>query len=72
MGKVACYQLKDSGISIVHPVDDNFIHEIAQRSVPAGVPYVVIEFEDLPPDSTYNLALELDTSNPSGYGTNTI
>ena len=36
--------------------------------MPAGVPYKIVNSEDLPQDHTFFNAWEADFSNPDGYG----
>ena len=41
---------------------------VARKDVPAGVPYKIVNSEDLPQDHTFFNAWEADFSNPDGYG----
>lgn len=44
------------------------INEVALKDVPPGVPYLIIDEEDVPSDHTFFNAWEADFSNPDGYG----
>lgn len=44
------------------------IEEIARKDVPAGVPYKIIDVEEIPTDRTFRNAWEADFSSPDGYG----
>lgn len=44
------------------------IHDVAQKDVPAGVPYRILTVDDIPSDGTYREAWELDFSEPDGVG----
>lgn len=57
-------------IAIVHPSLSCplTIEQIAQKDVPSGVPYLIIEEEVLPEDRTFRYAWTADFSNPDGYG----
>jgi len=47
------------------------IHEIAQLVVPDGLPYLIVDRADLPPDDgVWFEAWEADFSEPDGYGIN--
>ena len=56
------------GISVVIPTGELSIEEVAQKDVPAGVPYLIISFDDVPTDRTFRDAWEADFTNPDGYG----
>lgn len=42
--------------------------EIARKDTPAGIPYLIVNDNDLPDDHTFFNAWEADFSNPDGYG----
>jgi len=44
------------------------IEEIAAKDVPAGVPYKIINAEDLPTDRTFRNAWEAHIDTPDGVG----
>lgn len=60
----------DGGISILIPSDscDLTILQMAQKDVPAGVPYKIVDISEIPTDRTFRDAWEYDFSNPDGYG----
>jgi hypothetical protein len=57
-------------ISIVVPSSDNVLSlsEIATQTVPKGLPYKIINSEDIPSDRIFRNAWTFDFSNPDGYG----
>ena len=60
----------DNTISIVYPAPNSRLtfDEIIKKSVPSGVPYLVIDSSELPADREFRDAWEADFSNPDGYG----
>ncbi len=58
------------GIVLVYPVLDCglSIEEIARKDVPANVPYLLLEADQVPSDHTYFEAFTADFSQPNGYG----
>lgn len=62
---------QDSGsIALVIPAPECglSVQEIARKDVPAGVPYLIVNNEDVPLDHEFFNAWEADFSNPHGYG----
>lgn len=61
-----------TGIAVVHPTPEflaeHTMADVAQKSVPAGVPYRVIDASHIPADRTFRDAWEADFSNPDGFG----
>jgi hypothetical protein len=59
----------ETGIAVVTPNEacGLTVEEIAEKDVPAGVPYVFMQSEDLP-DPTFRVAWECDFSSPDGIG----
>jgi len=58
-----------TGLAVVSPCDCGLtVAEIAQKDVPAGVPYRIVEDADLPTDGSPQSAWEADFSQPDGYG----
>lgn len=53
-----------TGIAILHPSEDDLqkygIDAIAQKDVPEGMPYKIIESSDLPADRTFRAAWSVD------------
>ena len=58
----------DGGISVISPTGKLPIADVAQKDVPAGTPYLVVEDDVVPSDRTFRNAWEADFSNPDGYG----
>lgn len=54
----------NGGISIIHPTDEALeimsIDEIAQKDVPTGKPYKIINDNDIPTDRSYRDAWTID------------
>ena len=51
------FQNDNGGISIIHPTDEALeimsIDEIAQKDVPTGLPYKIVDDSEVPTDQTY-------------------
>lgn len=64
------YPNDESGICVVIPSPNTklTIEQLAQKDVPAGKPYKIIEDSDVPTDRTFRNAWEADFSNPDGFG----
>ena len=58
----------EGGICVVHPTGELSIEDVAQKDVPAGTPYLVVEDNVIPSDRSFRNAWEADFSNPDGYG----
>ena len=58
----------DGGISVISPTGKLPIADVAQKDVPAGTPYLIVEDDVIPSDRTFRGAWEADFSNPDGYG----
>lgn len=48
--------------------DIDAAHDLAQKIVPTGQPYLIVDEQDLPTDYTFRDAWQADFSNPDGYG----
>lgn len=72
MNKRIIYQTEDGGVAIIIPapncLTERTIEEIATKDVPAGVPYKIINAEDLPTDRTFRNAWEAQIDTPDGVG----
>ena len=57
-------------IAVIVPSSDTAlpIEEIARKDTPAGVPYLIVDAEDIPEDRTYRAAWTADFSSPDGVG----
>jgi hypothetical protein len=64
------YQNQDNTIAIIIPVEGCglTVEQIAQKDVPHGVPYLIVEDSDLPSDWSTSAAWEADFSAPHGIG----
>jgi hypothetical protein len=62
------FQNETGGISVIIPTGELPIEDVAQKDVPAGVPYLLADVADIPDDRTFRGAWEADFSNPDGYG----
>lgn len=60
----------DMGLCIIIPCESCglTIDEIAQKDVPAGVPYKIVDVSEIPEDRTFRDAWEYDFKKPDGYG----
>lgn len=58
----------DGGICVIHPTGELSIEQVALKDVPAGVPFLIINEDEIPSDRTYRGAWTADFSNPDGYG----
>jgi len=63
------FPMSDGKIALISPVSGSefTIEQIAQKDVPAGVPYLIVAEADLPPLETQE-AWEADFSQPHGHG----
>jgi len=67
-GKCIIYP-QESGLAVIMPADCGLsIADIAQKDVPAGVAYRIIDASDIPSDPSAREAWEADFSQPDGYG----
>lgn len=62
------YQNADGDLCVIHPAGELFIEDVAQKDVPAGTPYLIVEDDVIPSDRSFRNAWEADFSNPDGYG----
>lgn len=64
MDKRILFQNDDGGVSIIIPTPDALqlytIEQIAQKDVPAGKPYKIVDATDIPTDRTFRNAWEVD------------
>ena len=69
---VLIYPTESGGIAVVHPTPEflaeHTLAEVAEKSVPAGVPYRVVPASSIPADRTFRAAWEADFTNPDGFG----
>ena len=63
------YKNEIGGVGMLTPCDPLMtIEQIAQKDVPCGAPYLVVNADDLPGDFTFFDAWEAEFSNPDGHG----
>ena len=62
------YPNSEGGVSVILPAGELSIADVAQKDVPAGTPYLIVEDDVLPSDRSFRNAWEADFSNPDGYG----
>jgi hypothetical protein len=66
------YSTDDGGVAVVVPspecLQTRTIEEIAQKDVPAGVPYKIVDVTDIPSDRTFRSAWEVVIDEPDGVG----
>lgn len=62
------YPNPDGGICVLHPTGELPIEDVAQKDVPAGTPYLIVEDDVIPSDRSFRNAWEAEFSNPDGYG----
>jgi len=64
------YPADGGGIAVIIPSPDATIsiEQIALKDVPEGLPYLIVNVEDVPTDRTFRAAWEADFTNPDGYG----
>jgi hypothetical protein len=69
MNQTIVYPREDGGLVFVMPANCGLsVAEIARKDVPAGMPYLIVDNDDLPEDRTYIDAWTADFSEPDGYG----
>ena len=62
------YPNSEGGLSVIHPTGKLPIEDVAQKDVPAGTPYLIVEDDVIPTDRSFRGAWEADFSNPDGHG----
>ena len=68
MTNAIIYPQGNGNIALVIPTGELPIEDVAQKDVPAGVPYLIVATADVPEDHTFFGAWEADFSNPDGHG----
>jgi len=62
MNQRIIYPNNDGGVSILIPTEeylaDHTIEELAEKDVPAGKPYKIVDVSDIPTDRTFRNAWE--------------
>ena len=67
MNKRIIYQNNDGGVSILIPTGELPIEEVARKDVPSGVPYQIVDEQDIPTDREFRNAWEANII-PDGVG----
>jgi hypothetical protein len=66
------YKTIDGGVAVLIPAPEclqtRTIEEIAQKDVPTGVPYKIVDVADIPSDRTFRSAWEVVIDEPDGVG----
>ena len=68
MTNAIIYPQDNGNIALVIPTGELPIEDVAQKDVPAGVPYLLVDSAVVPEDHTFFGAWEADFSNPDGHG----
>jgi hypothetical protein len=50
----------ETGVAIIHPTGELSIEEVAAKDVPAGVPFRIVNDDEVPTDRTFRNALKYD------------
>jgi len=59
MNQIIIYPTDDGGVAILTPADCGLsIEEIADKDVPKGKPYKIVDVSDIPADRTFRNAWE--------------
>ena len=68
------YKNQDNSVSVLIPTDEALsfatIEQIAEKDVPVGLPYWIVDTSIVPTDRTFRNAWEIDDSfgEPDGFG----
>jgi hypothetical protein len=57
---VIIYTQDNGTVAIIHPTGELSIEEVAAKDVPAGVPYRIVNDDEVPTDRTFRNALKYD------------
>ena len=72
MNQRIIYTATEGGVAIIVPAPEclqtHTIEEIAAKDVPAGIPYKIVDVDDIPSDRTFRAAWEADITEPDGVG----
>jgi hypothetical protein len=68
MAKVIIYPYHAGNVAVIVPSGLIPLEEVARKDVPAGLPYFILDEEELPQDYEFFDAWETDFTNPDGYG----
>jgi len=67
------YKTDEGGVAVITPTDEalqsHTIQEIAEKDVPSGKPYKIVDVADIPSDRTFRNAWEADEAGlTDGFG----
>lgn len=70
MAQIIIHPNEYETVTVLSPCTDCglTVSEIAQKDVPAGIPYLIIDDTDLPSDRDFRNAWEADFTTPDGTG----
>ena len=68
MFQVIVYPQENGSIALLIPTGELPLEDVAQKDVPAGLPYLILNPEDVPADHTFFNAWEANFDAPHGYG----
>lgn len=70
MEKRIVYPTANGKVYVIVPSPDTAIsvEEIARKDTPAGVPFLIVDVDQVPEDRTFRDAWTADFSNPHGHG----
>lgn len=70
MNRVAIYPMENGTVAVICPSGNCglTIEEIAVKDTPEGVPFLIINYADIPQDREFREAWTADFSAPHGYG----
>lgn len=69
MAQVIIYPHESGTLAVIYPTGELAFEEVCRKDVPAGIPYLVADFDDLPHEyNEFFGAWEADFSSPDGYG----
>jgi hypothetical protein len=58
------YKTEDGGVAVIVPapeyLETHTIEELAEKDVPAGVPFKIVDVSDIPEDRTFRNAWEYE------------
>jgi len=60
MTQAIIYPQDNGNIALVMPTGELPIEQVAQKDVPAGKPYLIVDYADIPADHTFFGAWEAD------------
>lgn len=67
MNQVIVFKFNES-LCIVYPSGALSVQDTALKDVPNGIPFKIINTDQLPQDRTFRDAWDMDMSNPDGVG----